>query len=97
MLSADSVFFSFNSLTLACQRPTTKAQVLSARFLAPQVEKPGPMSAPAAVRRLQHRGGFNTWAFVVGLWQASVKELKLKKHGIRRKASFAVDSISCGR
>jgi hypothetical protein len=22
-----------------------------------------------------------TWAFVVGIWQANVKELKLKKHG----------------
>src|SRR5215470_17130156 len=31
--------------------------------------------------------GFN-WAFVVGLWQASVKELKLKKHGYPPKSIF---------
>jgi hypothetical protein len=29
-----------------------------------------------------------TWAFVVGLWQASVKELKLKKHGYPPKSIF---------
>jgi hypothetical protein len=29
-----------------------------------------------------------TWAFVVGLWQASVKELKLKKHGYPPKSVF---------
>ena len=29
-----------------------------------------------------------TWAFVVGLWQASVKELKLKKHGYLPKSVF---------
>jgi hypothetical protein len=29
-----------------------------------------------------------TWAFVVGLWQASVKELKLKKHGHPPKSIF---------
>jgi hypothetical protein len=29
-----------------------------------------------------------TWAFVVGLWQASVKELKLKKHGHLPKSVF---------
>jgi hypothetical protein len=29
-----------------------------------------------------------TWAFVVGLWQASVKELKLKKHGYPAKSIF---------
>src|SRR5262249_35701441 len=29
-----------------------------------------------------------TWAFVVGLWQASVKELKLKKHGSTPKSIF---------
>jgi hypothetical protein len=32
--------------------------------------------------------GFNTWAFVVGLWQASVKELKLKKRGYPPKNVF---------
>src|SRR5262245_15211273 len=29
-----------------------------------------------------------TWAFVVGLWQASVKELKLKKHGYPPRSIF---------
>jgi hypothetical protein len=29
-----------------------------------------------------------TWAFVVGLWQSSVKELKLKKHGYPPKSIF---------
>jgi Transposase DDE domain len=29
-----------------------------------------------------------TWAFVVGLWQANVKELKLKKHGYPPKSIF---------
>jgi hypothetical protein len=29
-----------------------------------------------------------TWAFAVGLWQASVKELKLKKHGYPPKSIF---------
>lgn len=29
-----------------------------------------------------------TWAFVVGLWQASVEELKLKKHGYPPKGIF---------
>jgi hypothetical protein len=29
-----------------------------------------------------------TWAFVVSLWQASVKELKLKKHGYPPKSIF---------
>jgi len=29
-----------------------------------------------------------TWAFVVGIWQASVKELKLKKHGYPAKSIF---------
>jgi len=29
-----------------------------------------------------------TWAFVVGAWQASVKELKLKKHGYPPKSIF---------
>jgi hypothetical protein len=29
-----------------------------------------------------------TWAFVVGLWEASVKELKLKKHGYPPKSVF---------
>jgi hypothetical protein len=29
-----------------------------------------------------------TWAFVVGLWQASLKELKLKKHGYPPKSVF---------
>jgi hypothetical protein len=29
-----------------------------------------------------------TWAFVVGLWQASIKELKLKKHGYPPKSIF---------
>ena len=29
-----------------------------------------------------------TWAFVVGLWEASVKELKLKKHGYPPKSIF---------
>jgi hypothetical protein len=29
-----------------------------------------------------------TWAFVVGLWQASVKELELKKHGYPPKSIF---------
>jgi len=29
-----------------------------------------------------------TWAFVVGLWQASVKELRLKKHGYPPKSIF---------
>lgn len=29
-----------------------------------------------------------TWAFVVGLWQASVKELKLSKHGYPPKSVF---------
>jgi hypothetical protein len=29
-----------------------------------------------------------TWAFVVGLWQAKVKELKLKKHGYPPKSIF---------
>jgi hypothetical protein len=29
-----------------------------------------------------------TWAFVVGLWQARVKELKLKKHGYPPKSIF---------
>jgi len=29
-----------------------------------------------------------TWAFVVGLWQASVKELKLKNHGYPPKSIF---------
>jgi Transposase DDE domain len=29
-----------------------------------------------------------SWAFVVGLWQASVKELKLKKHGYPQKSIF---------
>jgi hypothetical protein len=32
--------------------------------------------------------GFNTLAFVVGLWQASVKELKLKKRGYPPKNIF---------
>ena len=30
-----------------------------------------------------------TWAFVVGLWQASVKELKLKKHGYPPEEHFS--------
>ena len=29
-----------------------------------------------------------TWAFVVGQWQAAVKELKLKKHGYPPKSIF---------
>jgi hypothetical protein len=29
-----------------------------------------------------------TWAFVVGRWQAAVKELKLKKHGYAPKSIF---------
>jgi len=29
-----------------------------------------------------------TWAFVVGQWQAVVKELKLKKHGYPPKSIF---------
>jgi hypothetical protein len=29
-----------------------------------------------------------TWAFVVGVWQATVKELKLKKHGYPPKSVF---------
>ena len=29
-----------------------------------------------------------TWAFVIDLWQASVKELKLKKHGYPPKSIF---------
>jgi hypothetical protein len=29
-----------------------------------------------------------TWAFIVGQWQASVKELKLKKHGYPPKSIF---------
>ncbi len=29
-----------------------------------------------------------TWAFVVGLWEASVKELRLKKHGYPPKSVF---------
>jgi hypothetical protein len=29
-----------------------------------------------------------TWAFVVGLWQASVKELKMKKPGYPPKSIF---------
>lgn len=29
-----------------------------------------------------------TWAFVVGQWQAAVKELKLKKHGCPPKRVF---------
>jgi hypothetical protein len=29
-----------------------------------------------------------TWTFVVGLWQASVKELKLKKHSYLPKSIF---------
>jgi hypothetical protein len=29
-----------------------------------------------------------TWAFIVGLWEASVKELKLKKHGYPPKSIF---------
>jgi len=29
-----------------------------------------------------------TWAYVIGLWQASVKELKLKKHGYPPKSIF---------
>ncbi len=29
-----------------------------------------------------------TWAFVIGLWQASVKELKLKKHGYPPQSIF---------
>jgi len=57
MLSADSRVFSvFNSLTLACQRPTTKAQVVEAsRFYAASREAKTNVGFPAAVRRLQHR------------------------------------------
>ena len=29
-----------------------------------------------------------TWAFIVGQWQAAVKELKLKKHGYPPKSIF---------
>ena len=29
-----------------------------------------------------------TWAFLVGQWQASVKELKLRKHGYPPKSIF---------
>ena len=29
-----------------------------------------------------------TWAFVVGLWQAAIKELKLKNHGYPPKSIF---------
>jgi hypothetical protein len=29
-----------------------------------------------------------TWAFVIGLWQAGVKELKLKKYGYPPKSIF---------
>lgn len=37
-----------------------------------------------------------TWAFVVGQWQASVKELKLKKHGYPAKSIFRLGlSILC--
>jgi len=41
------------------------------------------------IARLQHLG------LCCCLWQASVKELKLKKHGYPPKASFAVDSNIC--
>jgi len=29
-----------------------------------------------------------TWAFIVGQWQAAIKELKLKKHGYLPKSIF---------